>query len=130
MDDSSNGSAGGNIDPFDVVSSLCANNCKVSVRDLFGRTPLHYAALSSAALSLLCLIKKGAEIEAEDLERNTPLAVAFLHRKAEVATFLIQNKADTSKLMHSRVCSAQQQSLLQSKPLLSRVKFLGRKAVA
>lgn len=86
------------IDPFESVSSLCGSNeTDVNIKDKFGRTPLHYACQRGSVISGRYLIKRGAHIDVTDQNGNTPLGIAFLTKHSNIATILIDNKADVCK---------------------------------
>ncbi|KAL4491479.1 hypothetical protein ABPG72_008135 [Tetrahymena utriculariae] len=87
-------------DPFETVSSLCnQSNIKIDVKDNLGKTPLHYAAQKNSTISVIYMIEKKANIDSEDINGNTPLAVAFRFKRSEITTTLIQNGANTSKFI-------------------------------
>ncbi|EAS02069.2 WGR domain protein (macronuclear) [Tetrahymena thermophila SB210] len=87
-------------DPFETVSSLCnQSNIKIDVKDNLGKTPLHYAAQKNSTISVIYMIEKKANIDIEDANGNTPLAVAFRFKRSEITTTLIQNGANTSKFI-------------------------------
>ena len=68
--------------------------------DVYGKSPLHYAAQHGALLSSLFLIDKNAQIERSDRFGNTPLALAFLYNHPDYAIALIQKGASLGKLVY------------------------------
>ena len=80
---------------MDIVTSLCAQKkIEIDVRDKWLKTPLHYAAMIGSTISASYLIKRGANINSVDIYGNTPLAVAMLYKKFNLANSLIDQKAD------------------------------------
>lgn len=45
------------------------------------------------------MLEKGANIDEEDINGNTPLSIAFRFKRSEITTTFIQNKANTSKMI-------------------------------
>lgn len=86
---------GSEIDPFESISSLCgSNDADVNIKDKFGRTPLHYACQRGSVISGRYLLKRNAQIDVTDQNSNTPLSIAFLNKHSNMATILIDNKAN------------------------------------
>lgn len=69
----------------------------MNIQDKFGRTPLHYACQRGSVISGRYLIKRKAQIDMVDVNGNTPLGIAFLNKHSNIATILIDNKADVCK---------------------------------
>jgi len=87
------------IDPFETVSSLCAlPDCDVNVKDNWCKTPLHYAAQRGSVISGRYLIKMHANVDPYDNDHNTPLAIAFLNGHSNMATMLIDNRANVLEM--------------------------------
>ena len=86
------------IDPIESVSSACSlKSIDVNVQDIYRRTPLHYAAQCAALTSTMFLLSKGAELEIEDVNGNTPLAIAIKYGHSNYAIMLVQQSADVNK---------------------------------
>lgn len=83
------------IDPFESVSSICAlEGLDINVSDDTGKTALHYCAIRNSVMSARYLIRNKVNLEAEDEFGNTPLTLAFLNKHSEIATLLIEQKAN------------------------------------
>ena len=77
-------------DPIETVSGLCAYpDLQVNVVDKFKKTPLHYAASLGSTISSIYLINKKANLEAQDIFKNTPLGVAISNKKFGYAISLV-----------------------------------------
>eukprot|EP01125_Pyxidicula_operculata_P008837 TRINITY_DN292_c0_g1_i1.p1 TRINITY_DN292_c0_g1~~TRINITY_DN292_c0_g1_i1.p1 ORF type:complete len:2964 (-),score=944.30 TRINITY_DN292_c0_g1_i1:25-8748(-) len=86
------------LDPIDTVSGICiAKNIDTNVADIYKRTPLHYAAAHGSTISSLYLLKRGSNLEALDVDGNSPLAVALNSKHPDYATILIQKGANVQK---------------------------------
>jgi len=76
----------------DVVCYLLRKGANPNVRDERGlETPLHVAAYYGEIAIMKCLIKYGADVNARDILRRTPLHFA---RHPDVATLLLRRGAD------------------------------------
>ncbi|KAF4436576.1 ankyrin repeat protein [Fusarium austroafricanum] len=76
------------------IRKLMSFNLDVEARDAFGRTPLHYAALSGNLHVVRVLLDYHADIEAEDSERGcTPLYLAAEQGKKAIVRLLIRRGA-------------------------------------
>jgi len=83
------------LDPIETISSLCAiDGILLDEPDVFGKAPLHYAALRGATISSLYLLQRGADIERADVDGNTPLGLCVLALHPGLAIILIQKKAN------------------------------------
>ncbi|XP_071078636.1 transient receptor potential cation channel subfamily A member 1 homolog [Haliotis cracherodii] len=77
------------------ISFLIKNGAKVNVVDIYGQTPLHYAAMSgneNAARDLLSLTD--IYLDAQDMQGVTALHTAAIHSQEGVATMLIEADAN------------------------------------
>lgn len=92
------------FDPLETISSLCTaiSDCDVNIQDNELRTPLHYAAICGAVVSSKYLIKKGAKLEVQDIDHNTPLALAFLYRSQDMAILLLEAGANIKIAVNMR----------------------------
>ena len=86
--------------------------CDINIRDPSGKTLLHRMCKSGNVSLVPLIYDYNADINARDIESNTPLHVAVLNGKKEVALFLITkfgcdiNIRDTSgKTLLHRMCS-------------------------
>jgi ankyrin repeat protein len=66
----------------------------VRARDASGNTPLHAAAIAGSVPLAEWLLAQGAEINAENPARQTPLTAAIANSKDDVALLLIERGAD------------------------------------
>ncbi|MDA0597412.1 MAG: ankyrin repeat domain-containing protein [Chloroflexi bacterium] len=66
----------------------------MEVRDEYGRTPLHLAALGNSPDIARLLIDSGADIEGKDNGGGTALHFAARNNSLDVATLLIDSGAD------------------------------------
>ncbi|KAM3134056.1 hypothetical protein pb186bvf_013782, partial [Paramecium bursaria] len=83
------------IDPSETVSTLLAQNTYYgNVYDVFKRTPLHYAAMRDSVYSASYLINKNkVELDGQDIDGNTPIALAFLCGHQNFVKTMIDSKA-------------------------------------
>ena len=71
------------------------------LKDLFERTPLHYACQEGYLPIVEYLISKGANIEAKDEDDWTPLKLASTCGRFHVAKYLISKGANTNLKQNS-----------------------------
>ncbi|XP_048240280.1 transient receptor potential cation channel subfamily A member 1 homolog [Haliotis rufescens] len=77
------------------VSFLIKNGAKVDVRDIYGQTPLHLAAMSGNEIAVRYLLSlAGNQVHAEDKQLFTALHVAAIHSQEGVAVMLIEAGAN------------------------------------
>ena len=89
------------IDPIESVSSACSlGNIKVNVQDDWKKTPLHYAAQRGALTSTMFLLSKGAELDLEDSNGNTALALSIKEGHANYAIMLVQKGANVMNIVN------------------------------
>jgi len=81
------------------VELLCKDKKIVNTKDdRFERTPLHYAAIKGYKDIVQKFIGNGADINAKDVDKKTPLYYAQKHGNHEIAEILEKNKGKSSKL--------------------------------
>lgn len=86
------------IDPIESVSSACAlQEIQLDIQDQWKKTPLHYAAQRGALTSSMFMLNKGADLEIEDIDGNTPLAISIKEGHANYSVMLVQQKANVNK---------------------------------
>ena len=86
------------IDPIETVSSACSRKeINVNIQDFLQRTPLHYAARRGALTSTMFLLSKGALIDIQDIEKNTPLGLGIIGGHSNYVSMLIQRNPDIKK---------------------------------
>ena len=66
----------------------------LDVPDKFGRTPLHYASVYGAILTARYLIKRGADPNREDGDKNTALQLALIGHQVNYAALLLDHIKD------------------------------------
>lgn len=59
-----------------IIRVLLENGAKVNEADMFGKTPLHYAAEIGKSRCIPILLRKGASVDARDKNGKTPLDLA------------------------------------------------------
>ncbi len=74
----------------DVIAFLRKKGATIDVRDIFGSTPLHFAASRDSLLLVECLVTNKADVNVKNLKGESPLHLA---QKADVADFLLKNGA-------------------------------------
>ena len=90
----------GKVDPIDIIKFLSQyEGLKYDTPDEFGRTPLHYAATVGAFSSTSVLLAKGVNINAQDLDRNTPLQLALRYKHVDYSVMLCDQGATPSSAM-------------------------------
>ncbi len=89
-------------DPIELCSMLveAMNGKNVDKQDIFGATPLHYAAFCGATICCLLLLNKGADINRKDKAGNTPLAYSVMAKHDSCALMLMQKGADVNIKVH------------------------------
>ncbi len=80
---------------------MCAvKNINIGLVDKHQRTALHWAAKRGATICSLYLIERGAELDKEDYDNNTPLGIGVKHGHFDYAIMLIQKKASVKHLVN------------------------------
>lgn len=84
------------IDPIETVSSYCGmqSGTLIDEPDVYGRTPLHYAAQKGSMISSIYLINRKVDINAKDIDGNTPLGIALLAGHQSYTVILMQNECN------------------------------------
>jgi ankyrin repeat protein len=75
---------------------------KVNVKNRSGGTALHHAVAEGQYGCLLMLLDHGADINAQDYNKKTPLCLAAACEARECFRILLEHKADVSVLRSSR----------------------------
>jgi ankyrin repeat protein len=58
--------------------------------DKYGRTPVHYACEKNYFFSILYLLDKNIDINIQDNEGNTPLAICLISKNLNQAALLLK----------------------------------------
>jgi hypothetical protein len=77
-----------------VKRLLSIRNINVNVKDLYGKTPLHEAAINGHVEIARLLLQNGAEVNAKNNYVSTPLHFAASHGHVEILHLLVENGAD------------------------------------
>lgn len=75
---------------IELLKMLIAKGAELNLRDSLGRTPMHYLRPPSL---LNTMVENGADIEARDHSRNTPLQTALNNRCHRAAAVLLRRVA-------------------------------------
>ncbi|KAI9498385.1 ankyrin repeat-containing domain protein [Zychaea mexicana] len=88
------------VDPIDIIKFLSNyEDIQYDLPDHFGRTPMHYAATVGAFSSTSILIAKGVNINAEDLDQNTPLQLSLRYKHVDYSVMLCDQGATPTSVM-------------------------------
>lgn len=63
-----------------IIQLALENKVDVSHRDVYGKTPLHYACISGRREVMQLLLKHGAEVDPLDTDNFSPLLYSIVHR--------------------------------------------------
>ncbi|KAL7637921.1 UNVERIFIED_CONTAM: hypothetical protein RMT77_011534 [Armadillidium vulgare] len=78
-----------------VIKVLVENGADVHARDIYGLTPLHYAAMRGHDVAARDLLEFGhVDTEARDKQQMTPLFIAATYGYVDICRRLIDNSAD------------------------------------
>jgi len=77
-------------DPVEAVTCLCVEELDIDASDIYGMTPLHYAAAHGATISTLTLIRRSADLHKVDGCGHNVLGRALLAGHRDYAIMLIQ----------------------------------------
>jgi len=74
----------------------CVLHCDINIKEAFGRTPLHSAAVNGDKESAKLLLTHKANVNAKDIVGYTPLHVAAANGHKDVVELLLANKVDVN----------------------------------
>lgn len=77
---------------LEAIKVLLYHGAIINSKDPMGQTILHYAALSDLEGTKLCL-EKGADVNVEDIDGDTPLMNAVANHETEIVKLLLQHGA-------------------------------------
>jgi hypothetical protein len=85
-------------DNDEMSTNGCVRAWNVNKKDLYGKTPAHYAAKVGHVAVMQKLIDVGARLDITDLHGNTSLMIAIQNEQAAVAEFLVEPTARAAAL--------------------------------
>ncbi|OZC10869.1 hypothetical protein X798_02013 [Onchocerca flexuosa] len=85
--------AGSYFDDYDFSHEILSEKNDPTLIDIFGRTPLHYAALNRRVNLLLLLYRFGLELNTKDSKGETPLYLAAREGHLDVVDLLLSSGA-------------------------------------
>ena len=77
-----------------VIRLLSIRNINVNVKDVYGGTPLHYAAINGHFEITRLLIQNGADVNVKKNDGNTPLHYAAWNGHVNILHLLVENGAN------------------------------------
>ena len=75
------------------ITAFIANGAQINIKDINGKTPMHYFANEARIEAFECLLENGAEIDAKDFRGSTPLHYAVIEGNFEMVKLLIDHGA-------------------------------------
>ncbi|CAF0785252.1 unnamed protein product [Brachionus calyciflorus] len=84
------------IDPVEFLNILIEKTPKalLDIQDIFGNTPLHYAAIRGATISCSILVSEGCSILLKNNALNTPLSSAIYFKRETTVLQLLRSNDD------------------------------------
>ncbi len=79
-----------------VARILAEHGANLNAKDIYGNTPLHYAASYNRRAVLELLIEKRANLNAKNSDGDTPLHLAVLRRHMALADYMVEHGADSN----------------------------------
>ena len=64
-----------------MISEILQKGADINIRNVYGQTPLHFAADFGHQESMKILIQNGADVNAKDRAGNTPLSIALRQKR-------------------------------------------------
>ncbi|MCL2104127.1 MAG: ankyrin repeat domain-containing protein [Kiritimatiellaeota bacterium] len=80
---------------FKYIKHFASQGANVNAKDVFGRTPLHWAAICGNIEAIKFLVSQGADVNARDSKGYTPLHQAA-RGNIEAVKFLVSKGADVN----------------------------------
>ena len=75
-----------------MIRILFENGAHPNDKDLYGKTPLHYAAEMGKSRCIPILLQKGADLDIRDKHSKTPLDLAANEKVRKIMTAYCSNK--------------------------------------
>ena len=77
---------------INIIRILFQNGAKPNDKDIFGKTPLHYAAEMGKSRCIPILLQKGAFLDIRDKHNKTPLDLAANEKVKKIMTAYCNSK--------------------------------------
>jgi ankyrin repeat protein/predicted DNA-binding WGR domain protein len=90
-----NRNANGHREPIEQLTDMMTvDNVDCTVKDVYGRTALHYSAIMGNTICSMYLIQRGLDINEKDVDGNTPLGLSLMASHVDFTVTLINKGGD------------------------------------
>lgn len=86
---------------------------EVDIRDLDGDTPLHFACRNGHVNVIKMLLERGADKNAQNGLRETPLSLAVVYRRKEVVKLLLEVGVDMTDIINCAIICRSEDTITQ-----------------